>query len=137
MVITKIYTENTKTTEESFTKTLKVSKVLLDESVGNKTSECIEDKVTIKNCIPCLFFSQLFRHLEIFKKSLGIIERWFTSVADLEDFLELDFKLVSALLSSSELLIDSELQVFNVINAWLNHKSIERSQHTKNLLQRV
>ena len=74
---------------------------------------------------------------KVSKASLDIIERWFATVADSKDFLELDFTCVSAVLNSSELLIDSELQVFNALNAWLNHNSIERSKYAKYLLQRV
>ena len=69
--------------------------------------------------------------------SLRLIERWFTTSADSKDFLELDFTLVAAILNSSELLIDSELQVFRAMNAWLNHNIIERSKYAKYLLQRV
>ena len=69
--------------------------------------------------------------------SLRLIERWFTTSADSKDFLELDFTLVAAILNSSELLIDSELQVFRAMNAWLNHNIIERSKYAKYLLQTV
>ena len=110
---------------------------MLDEKTANQTSKWIEDNVTVPNCIPYLFFSQLFRLQETFKTSLRVIERWFTTIADSDDFLELDFKSVAAILNSSELLIDSELQVFNAMNAWLNHKSIGRCKHAKYLLQRV
>ena len=126
-----------KSCEEKYTQKIKVSQIMLDESISNHASKCIRDKVTALNCIPCLSFSKLFRLKKIYKMSLRIIERWFTTVADSEDFLELDFACVSAILNSSELLIDSELQVFNVMAAWLNHKCIVRNKHAKYLLQRV
>ena len=110
---------------------------MLDERTANSTSKQIEIKITVSNTPKWFFISKLFSLKKVFKASLGIIERWFTTVANLEDFLELDFTLVATVLNSSELLIDSELQVFNVVNAWLNHKSIERSKHAKYLLQRV
>ena len=129
--------ENTKSSEEYYTLNFKVSKILLDESISNHASKCIRDKVTVLNCIPCLSLSKLFRQQEISEMSLRIIERRFTTVADSENFLELDFTCIAAVLNSSELLIDSELQVFDAMNAWLNHKSVERSKHAKYLLQRV
>ena len=133
----KFYTENKKSSEENFILYLKISKVLLDESISNHASKCIRDKVTALNCITCLSFSKLFRLKGTSEISLRIIERWFTTVADSKDFLKLDFTCIAAILNSSELLIDTELQVFNVMSAWLNHKSIERSKHAKYLLQRV
>ena len=110
---------------------------MLDKSIVSETSELIENSVTAVNCLTYLSFSKIFRLKEIFKTSLRVIERWFTTVADSEEFLELDFTCVSTLLSSSELLIDSELQVFDVLTAWLNYKRIERSKRAKNLLERV
>ena len=56
-----------------------------------------------------------------------MIERWFTTVADSEEFLELAFTYAAAILNSSELLIDSELQVFNVMLAWLNHNALNEA----------
>ena len=79
---------------------------MLDERIANQTSKCIEEKVTALNCIRCLSFSQLFSYEEFFKMSLRVIERWFTTVADSEDSLKLDFKVVAVILNSSELLID-------------------------------
>ena len=110
---------------------------MLDESIANQTSECIEGKVTVLNSVQCFSFSHFFRLKKLSKKSIRVIERWFTTVADSENFLELDFPLVAAVLDSSELLIDSELQVFNVVNAWLNQKSVDRIKHATYLLQRV
>ena len=130
-------TEDKKTSKESCIKIFKNSKVLLDKRTANQTSTRVEDMITFLNCILCLSFSQLFRLKQFSKTSLRVIERWFTTVAESENFLELDFKLVAAILNSSELLIDSELQVFNAMNAWLNHKSIERIKHAKYLLQIV
>ena len=131
------YTENTKISNENNIKSLKVSKILLDEGTANSIDSQVEIKFTVSDTLKWFFISKLFSLKKVFKTSLGIIERWFATVTDSKDFLELDFICVSAVLNSSELLIDSELQVFNAMNAWLNHNSIERSKYAKYLLQRV
>ena len=131
------YTEKKKISNENNIQLLKVCKILLDERTANSTGKQIETKITVSNSLKWFIISKLFILKKVSKTSLGIIERWFTTVADTEDFLELDFISLSAILNSSELLIDSELQVFNVINDWLNHESIERSKHAKNLLKKV
>ena len=110
---------------------------MLDKSIVSQTSCWIENSVTAVNCLTYLSFSKIFRLKDIFKISFRVIEQRFTTVADSEDFLELDFTCVSTILSSSELLIYSELQVFNAMNDWVNHKNIERSKHAKYLLQKV
>ena len=55
---------------------------------------------------------------------------------DSTSFLELDFKHISKILSSSELNIDSEMEVFNAIVSWLGHNK-ERSKYAKGLFLKV
>ena len=55
---------------------------------------------------------------------------------DSNSFLKLDFKSVSRILSSSELNIDSEMEVFNVIVSWLGHNK-ERSKYAKGIFLKV
>ena len=49
LLIVTISTEIKKTTKEKWIKVLKASKVLLDKSIANQTSELIKDKVTVIN----------------------------------------------------------------------------------------
>ena len=57
--------------------------------------------------------------------------------ADCDNFLELEFLSIRKVLSSNELNIDSELQVFNAADNWLCHDIIERRKNAKNLLSNV
>ena len=109
----------------------------MDEKTANSRGKQIEIKITVSNTLKWFFISKHFSLKKVSKTSLRIIERWFTTVADSEEFLELDVTLVAIVLSSSELLVDSELQVFDAMNSWLNHKRIERSKHAKYLLKKV
>ena len=129
------YTEKKIISNENIIKLLKVYKILLDEKTANSTSKQIEKKVTVSNTLKWFFISKHFSLKKVSKTSLGIIERWFTTVADSKEFLELDFTCLAVILNRSELLIGSELQVFDAMNAWLNHKFIERSKHVKYLLE--
>ena len=58
-------------------------------------------------------------------------------IVDTKSFLELDFFIVSKILASSSLQIDSEVEVYNAANNWLNHNSEERSKFAKQLLLKV
>ena len=58
-------------------------------------------------------------------------------IAESGNFLELDFFRVLEILSSSQLLITSELEVYNSVNAWLSHNLQERSKFGKDLLLTV
>ena len=71
-------------------------------------------------------FSQMFSSSNVSKLSLQFIECCFQTMVGSTSFLELGFKRVSKILSSSELNIDLELEVFKAVVAWLDYKK-ERS----------
>ena len=58
-------------------------------------------------------------------------------VVETKNFLHLDFNLIAKILSSSELNIHSEVEVFNAAISWLNRNSEERSKYSKQLLLKV
>ena len=65
------------------------------------------------------------------------MERWFTTMIETEDFLQLDFNIVRTLLASSSLNIDTEIEVFEAAVAWLNYKFDERIEHVTDILLKV
>ena len=69
--------------------------------------------------------------------SFRFIERWFPLVAESDNCLELDFICFGEILSSSDLKIDSELQVFNAANRWLCHNLAERSRYSIEILVKI
>ena len=65
------------------------------------------------------------------------LEKWFTEFVKTECFLEIDFALLHRILSSSNLEITSEIEVFDAADAWIRHDTKERSKHAKRLLLQV
>ena len=65
---------------------------------------------------------------------MSYIERFFTTVSDTESCLHLDFNSFLKIVASSELSITSEIEVFEVVDRWLNHNTKERSKYAKSLL---
>ena len=65
------------------------------------------------------------------------IERCFSMIVESDNFLDLDLENVSKILASSSLQIDSEVEVYNAANKWLNHNSGERRKLARNLLLKV
>ena len=116
---------------------LKTNNILLDEAKANVICKQMESKVNIKNVTILYSISQLFKLSNLLKISLSFIERCFPIVAESKNFLELDFVRVGKILSSSELNIDSELQVLIAANVWLSHNTTERSKYAKNLLIKI
>ena len=79
----------------------------------------------------------MFNLTELAKLELGYIERCFKSVCNTNNFLELNFNLVSKVLANSQLHVESELQVLYAAKKWLMRNNAERRQYAKDLLLKV
>ena len=116
--------------------TLKNNKVLMNKDVEKTVYRSVQNNIKIKNVAAIYNFSHLFNSSNVSKLSLQFIELCFQMLVDSTSFLELEFKLVSKILSSSELNIDSEMEVFNAIVLWLGHNE-EHSKYAKGLILKV
>ena len=126
-----------KSEKDKLMSVLRTNKVLLNEDVENEIYKCIEDKVNVKNVAALHCSSRIFKLSSLFKSSLCFIERWLPTVASSQEFLELEFISVVKILASNELMIDSEMQVFNAADWWLSHNITERGKYATHVLQKV
>ena len=81
--------------------------------------------------------SKLFSLSNLSKETQVYIHRWFTTLAEAKNFLELDIELVKKVLLSSDLHITSEIEVFNAAEDWISYKYNERKKYSKELLKTV
>ena len=100
---------------------MKFNKILLDKFEDNKINKIMMSETDIENCLVTHCLSNIFNLSKSSKESMSLIERCFPIFADSDNFLELDFIFIKKILSSSELNINSELQVFNASDSWLSH----------------
>ena len=115
---------------------LKDNKTVLNGVIEKELFKTVESKINTNNIAALLNFSQLFSSSNASKPPLQFIERRFQMFVDSTSFLELDFKSVSKILSSSELNVDSEMEVFNAVCSWLGHNK-ERCKYTKDLFLKI
>ena len=101
---------------------------MLVEDEARKKHKLIESKLNIKNTAVIYSVSQLFNCSVMLKALLELVEQFFPMFFDFTSFLELDFKHILKIVSTSELNIDSEMEVFNAVVSWLGHKK-ERSKY--------
>ena len=123
----------------NLTKLLLINKIILNNKVKDMVVNQVKEEINgyniAKHQLVCLFYQlSSFYNLSGFKnKSLDYIYRWFTIIAKTKNFQQLDFNSVNKILSSSELNISSELEVFNASDFWLSCESFNRSKFTKEL----
>ena len=107
--------------------------MFLHKYAENEMCKGIKDRINIKNVAALYYLSYVFHFPRVFKPAFQLMERCFPMLVDSKSFLELGYKSVLKILSSSNLNIDSELEVFNAVVMWLSHLK-ERGKHAKNLL---
>ena len=99
--------------------------------------QMIKKSMNVQNVATYFQIWKYFNFTEFAKLALCYIERCFTIVCETNNFLELDFTLIAKIFASSELRIDSELEVMNAAKAWLRYNYETRSEFWKYLLLKI
>ena len=116
-----------------------MNKILLNNSVEVMVVNQVKEKIHVHNIAKhqfvCLFyqFSSFYNLSGLRNDALIYINRWFTTIAKIENFQHLEFNNISRILSSSDLNISSELEVFKASDFWLSCESFNRSKFSKEL----
>ena len=121
--------------EYEFIKGLKLNNLMLKED--KELTKYMKDKVTIKNVSTFYSVAKIHNLFGVAELSIRFIERCFPMIVETENFLQLDFTCFMKVISSSELDIHSEVEVFNAVNTWLKHNCEERSKYAIQLFLKV
>ena len=116
---------------------LKAKKLLLNDDKSDEIFRKTVKQINVENVATFYYVSSIFKISSLVKECLCYIERCFTMVAKTSSFLELDFLSIAKIVSSSNLHITSEIEVFDAIEFWLRHNIKERSKFAKRLLMKV
>ena len=122
--------------ESTFISSLRENKIMLNKDTDKEVYRSIEDKINLHNATTLYQLSQVFNISNIWKPPILIIECCFPIISESQNFLDLDYKYVAKIVSSSCLNVDSELEVFNAIFSWLEN-SKERKLYVKHLVLKV
>ncbi|XP_068727336.1 kelch-like protein 2 [Montipora capricornis] len=86
----------------------------------------LEHRSTNANCISTLHFAKKYQCEELENNSRKFILDNFTGVAESDEFLNLDADEVSGWISSDEIYIEAEEDIFAIIQKWIEHKEGDR-----------
>ena len=112
-------------------------KALLDKLPENNICGLINNKTNHNNAVTLFKVAENFNMENDAKTALNCIERCFFSVSKCRSMLELDCALLSKVISSSELNVISELEVFSLVAAWVGHDLGKRKKLARRLLSKV
>ena len=123
--------------ENNFIEMLDANNILLHKELQNKVFNKFKNKVNVQNVVTYYQIAKLFNFAELAEFALAYIQRCFTIVYENNNFLELNFTLIATIISTSELEINSELEVLCAADNWVNYDYKERSKFAKDLLLKV
>ena len=116
---------------------LKANNVLLVNNKENKKVKDIKKKFNVRNVAMYYQIASHFNFAKLAKLAFRYIERCFAFVKEHENFVELDLMLLRKMLASSELNVDSELEVVAAADKWVSYESEKRSKFAEDLLSKV
>ena len=99
--------------------------------------EIILRKLDTSNCISTCYFAEKYQCSDLVSKIKNFILVNFTVVAETEEFLRMSSEEVERWLSSDEVVIGSEEDVFKIILTWIEHDKDERKRYFANLFRHV
>ena len=132
-----LYTGNVTIIEERAHYLLATATYLLLPGLKTTVSDFLEDTVTTENCVFNYYFAQKYECVELKDKCLEVINSNFSVVMKTEDFLNLDMKQVMEWVSSDDVIVNSEEDIFKGIVMWVSHNKSEREKLFPELLHQV
>ena len=132
-----IYTGSIKVNIENAMNLIMAADYLLLESLKVIAGRFLEKKMSTDNCISTFHFAEKYRCEELVLCSTKFIQDNFTSVAESDEFLNLEAEEVEKWISSENVLVEAEEDVFRVIVNWVEQNKRERKNKFEQLFRHV
>ena len=132
-----IYTGSVKISKKNARDLIIAADYLLLESLKIISGRFLEKQMSSYNCISTIHFAEKYRCEELVLRSTKFIQDNFTSVAKSDEFLNLDAEEVEKWISSENILVAAEEDVFRIIVNWVEQNKGERKDKFEQLFRHV
>ena len=133
-----IYTGHVEIDGERYAKDLIVSAdYLLLVCLKTFAGRFLEQLLTNSNCISTFYFAEKYQCEELVAKTRKFVHENFASVAELDEFLELEAEEVGRWISSDEICVEAEEDIFKIIQKWIEQKESDRNSKFEELFRHV
>lgn len=136
-VLKYIYTGNVLVTEESGHNFIATADYLLLPGLKRVAGNFTKDTVTIENCVFNYYFAIKYECPELKEKSRELIHSNFSVIMETDDFLNLDLNQVMEWVSSDDIIVKDEEDIFKGIVKWVNYNKTERERSFPDLFLEV
>ena len=132
-----IYTGNFMVVEERAHNLIATANFLLLPSLKTMAGNVLKETVTTANCLFNYYFADKYEVVELKEKCREVINANFSVVMETEDFLNLDMKQVMEWVSSDDVIVNAEEDIFQGVVKWVSYYKSEREKHIPGLLHQI
>ncbi|XP_066925487.1 kelch-like protein 18 [Clytia hemisphaerica] len=132
-----IYTGDIELTQENIKDVISAANYMLITSLKERCTKFLRKILTPKNCL-CIENTASQYNCDLLKSTAtNFIRENFTTIAETNEFLEMDAERLSDLVSSDDTKIDREEQIYEAIMRWVKREPDSRREHFKELVSYV
>ncbi|XP_022810562.1 kelch-like protein 2 [Stylophora pistillata] len=132
-----IYTGTVEVTQENADELVAPTNYLIVPNLKTIPGRYLQQKMCATNCISTFYFAEKYDCEELVSDSKSFIHENFASVAVMDEFLSLEAKEVERWISSDEIVVEAEADVFQILQKWVEHDKSERKAAFEELLRHV
>ena len=101
------------------------------------SSNFILDNLSLSNCIVAYYFASKYQWEQLMEGTRAYIQSNFLSVAETEGFLDLSCEQVKEWISSDEIIVDAEENVFEVVLRWSERSEGRKRENFRDLFRHI
>ena len=132
-----IYTGTVEVTQDNAKELIAAGNYLMIPSLKTVSGRFLEAEMSNSNCISTFYFAEKYDCDELMNNSRRFVLENFSFVAALDEFLNLEAKEVEKWLSSDDISVKTEADVFKIVLEWIEHSKSERKAFFEKLFRHV
>ena len=132
-----IYTGTVEVTQENSKELIAAGNYLIIPGLKTASGRFLEREMSHINCISTFYLAEKYDCDELIANSRRFILENIVSVAKLDEFLHLEAKEIERWISSDDITVKEEADVFKIILDWVNHRKSERKTAFEELFRHV
>ena len=136
-VIAYVYTGNVSLTEENSHDMIATADYLLLPGLKTLAGEYLKMNLTTENCVFNYYFAEKYQSFGLMEESCKVINANFSKVMGTTDFLGLGVEQMLSWVSSDDVIVAAEEDIFKGILKWVWHNRNEREESFPKLLHQV
>ena len=121
-----IYSGTVDVTQENAEELIAAGNYLIIPGLKTASGRFLEREMSHINCISTFYLAEKYECDELITNSRLFIHKNIVAVAKLDEFLLLQAKEIERWISSDEITVNEEADVFKIILDWVNHRKSER-----------